>query len=150
MIARLLRWTAIAIAVAASVDPSVTISGRQRPRLAVAIENSFARDLAPAVAARLTRDLAQEFEFVDPSDESAAVIVIIGDRYPPALASVSQRLSTVSLPRSSQLSPNVRILHVGAPRAVPRATAVRIEATVEAVGLRGATTNVIVETGGFE
>ena len=40
----------------------------------------------------------------------------------------------------STISPNVRLLNVDAPNTVPAATAVRIDATIEGTGARGATT----------
>jgi hypothetical protein len=163
MIEQLLRWTAITIAVAAIVDPAVTVAGHVRPRLAIAVEGGSSsldlpyaagrltrRDVARGVVQQLTRDLAAEFELVDGADPSATATVIVGDRYPVDIGS-SAAVSTVSLSTPATLiTPNVRVLNVHAPAAVPPATAIRIEATIEGAGEKGATTTVVVQTGGFE
>jgi hypothetical protein len=154
-----LRWTAIAIAVAAIVDPSVTVSGHVKPRLGVAVENGPSldlpsvgdrysrRDVARGVVEQLTRDLGQTFEF---ADASASAIIVVGDRYPLDIGASSIPISTVSLSTPGGVTPNVRLTSVAAPAAVPQGTAVRIEAALEASGVRGATTTVVIQTGGFE
>jgi hypothetical protein len=160
MIERLLRWTAIAIAVAAIVDPVVTVNGRVRPRLALGVESGASMDLPSSVAKytrrevargvvqQLTRDLSSDFEFVDIGDRSAAAVVVVGDRYPRGVGQIEGPISTVSL--SSPIAPNVRLARIDAPAIVPPATVVRIATTVEATGVRGETTAVVVQAGGVE
>ena len=160
MIERLLRWTAIAIAVAAMVDPVITVNGRVRPRLAVGVEGGASLDLPSSVgeytrreAARrvvqqLMRDLSSDFEFVDLGDRSAAAVVVVGDRYPLGMGQIEGPISTVSL--ASPIAPNVRLARIDAPTTVPPATVVRIATTVEATGVRGETTTVVAQAGGVD
>jgi hypothetical protein len=160
MIERTLRWIAVAIAVAALFDPTVTLSGRSRPRIALvvqtgpsmdlpsAIGTASRRDVARTVVDRLTRDLSSYFAFVDASDPAVAAVAIVGDRYAALSAPDRASISTVSLTVSTV--PNVRLVRLDAPAAVPPATAVRIEATLEGVGVRGATTTLVARTAGVE
>jgi hypothetical protein len=160
MIERCLRWTAIAIAVAAIIDPEVTMNGRVRPRLALGVEGgasldlpssvgtSTRREIARTVVQQLARDLSSDFEFADIGDGSAAAVVVVGDRYPLGAGRLEGPISTISL--SSPIAPNVRLAGIDAPRAVPPATAVRLATTVEATGVRGETTTVVVQAGGVE
>src|SRR5687767_4544114 len=94
MIAGLLRGTAIAIAVAAIVDPPVTITARGRARIALALQNPA---LEPARDAylRLAGMLRPEFDVVAGSDATADAAVVVGSGYPDPAPPDRQRTYTV-------------------------------------------------------
>jgi hypothetical protein len=135
MISTILRWTGIAIATAALVDPSVAISGRSRPRIAIVTDNS---QRAAAIARDLEGRLRTDFEIMNGADSAAVHTIAIGSRYPDV--PTSGTTSTVSLDRPDAAAP--RIAAVDAPRAVPPETAVHI--AVDVVGGRANTTSTLV------
>ena len=51
---------------------------------------------------------------------------------------------------TSDVSPNVRILRLDAPREVPAGTAIRAGIDVEGAGVNGHTSTLIVRVGGLE
>jgi hypothetical protein len=160
MIERVLRWTALAIAVLAFVDPPVPIAGRTRPRISLVVQDgpSMAlpareggesrRTVGARVRQTLRDRLAKDFFVEDGADATADAVVVIGDRYPDDPVGGAARVSTVTL--SSALTPNVRIVDVAAPRGVPAGTAVPLSVALESNGLANTSTTVVVRTGGVE
>jgi hypothetical protein len=166
MIERVLRWAAISVVVAAIIDPAVTVSGRARARVSVIVQtgpsmslpapgsmpdsvNRVSRSVAAGrVYERLAGDLREDFELVSGADAKAAATVVIGDRYPDETLAESANVSTVSL--AGSLTPNVRIVSIDAPRAVPPATTVRIDVDLDATGVRGSTTAIAARAGDAE
>jgi hypothetical protein len=154
----LLRWSAVAIAALAWVDPSLTLSGRVKPRVGLIVQHGASmelpaapgresrRALADVTATRVRALLASDYEVVDGPDPDSEAMIVVGDRYPDESIPGSVRTSTVAV--SSPLFPNVRITEVGAPREVPPATNVRIRVRVEGAGVRGATSVLAVRAGG--
>ena len=92
-----LRLIAFAIAVAALVDPAITLSGAARPRLAVVALRSAAPDDL-RVRDRLVRDLSGAFEVVANVTSDAAAAVLIGDRIPDDSVPHELRVATVTMP----------------------------------------------------
>jgi hypothetical protein len=159
VIERLLRWSAVVIAVLGFVDPAITLADRTRPRVSVMVQSGPSMDLPTAedesrhaaaarVLAALQRDLESQFELVEGSDRTAAAAIVIGDRYPEEPLAVAQPTSTVSV--ATPISPNVRIVDVEVPRAVPSGTAVRLGVEIEAVGVRGLVSSVVARAADAE
>jgi hypothetical protein len=145
MIAGLLRGVAIAIAVAAIVDPPVTTTARGRPRIALALQNPA---LEPARDAhqRLADLLRSEFDVVPGSDATADAAVIVGTGYPDPAPPDRQRTYTVTMaPADGEGSLRIRALR--APRDVPPGTLVHLDVEVEGANVRGATSTLVVRAG---
>ena len=138
----LLRAMAVLIALAALLDPSLTLSARPRPRIAVTVQRSD--DLrSTMVRDRLASDLRGDFDVVAGPDLDAASAIIIGDRYPNRPPDKFQRTSTVTIEAAS----GVRIAGVRAPKAVPRGTRIRVDVDLDAGRAAGATSVVTVSAG---
>jgi hypothetical protein len=143
MIERLLRLTAVAIAVAALLDPPLTVAARQLPRLAIVLQRP-GDPVSLGIRERLTRDLRADFEVAGP-DREAAAAVVIGREYPDRAEAFPPRTSTVTLdadPRGG----TAMIAGVRAPRAVPRGTRIQLEVTL-AASATAATSVVAVAAG---
>jgi hypothetical protein len=145
MIEAALRWSAIAIAVAATIDPAVSLSGRVRPRAAILSEADARAD---RVRDRLATDLRSDFDIVYGTDATVSSAVIVGDRYPDVPLPSGAAVSTVTLAAASP--PNVSIAAVRAPRQTPPNTAIPVEADVEAVGAAGSASTLVVSIAGVE
>ena len=100
MVARLMRAVAVSIAIAAAIDPPVTMTAHGHPRLALDLADAeesiptFAREAYD----RLVQDLRDDFEVVAGRDDGAAAAVFIGSRYPDAPPPEAQRVFTVTTP----------------------------------------------------
>jgi hypothetical protein len=144
----ILRVAAIAIALAALIDPVVAITGATRAHVAVVIDDPQSA-AAARIRERLTRDLNREYDVVPEIASDTDAAVVIGDRYPDVASSFSPTysglVSTVTIP-----TPTVAIAHVAAPREVPPATTIRIEATVDARGAAGQSTDLVARIDGVE
>lgn len=145
MIGRVLRGAAVAIAVAAAVDPPATMSARGRPRVALELT---APDLARARTAhdRLTTLLSADFDVVAGRDAAADAVVVVGAEYPDPPLPERQRAFTVTVTPTDQ-EPSVRVSEVRAPREVQSGTLIRIDLDVDASNAAGATSTLIVRTG---
>ncbi len=143
---RVLRWTAIAIAALALVDPGPTLSGHARPR--VSVTTSGGGEAATTVRRTIRDALNGDFEIVDGLDHSAKAIVVIGDRYPDQTFPEHSNVSTVTLGDGDR--PHVTIRRVVGPRVVPAATTVHLGVDVSAAGRRGATTELTVHASGAQ
>ena len=143
-----LRAVAIAIAVAAAVDPAITISGRTRPRLAVVVQEP-ASALAAQARASIVRDLATSHEVVPQLTSDSAAAIVIGDRYPEDPLPEQLLVATVST-AAAVPAQRVQIVRVEAPREAPLATAIHIDADVDAMGAAGRSTDVTATIGGVE
>jgi len=138
MIRPLLRAIAIAIAIAAAVDPAVSIVAATRPRIALVAQNPESSDVRAARAA-VARDLAADYDLVPQIVSDAAAAIVIGDRYPDEPVADSLRVSTVTIAPPSNA---VRVLRVSAPRDVLPATSIRVRVDVAAHGVSGRATEV--------
>jgi hypothetical protein len=142
-----LRSIALAIAVAALVDPVITLSGSLRPRLAVVALRSTAPDDV-RVRDRLVRDLSSAFEVVASVTSDAAAAVLIGDRIPDDPVPHELRVATVTM--RAEVHPGVRIVRVDAPDETPAATVIHLDVLVEGRGQSGRTSDVIATIAGLE
>jgi len=151
------RLIAIAIAVAGLVDPVLTMSGHSRARIAIVVQDGPTMELpwkegitrrveAEHVRARLTHDLAGDFDIQPRFISDAAAAILIGDRYPES--PFAAKVSTVTV--SSEVSPNVRIVRVDAPRDVPAGTAIHIGVEVEGSGVAGKSSWLSLRVGRLE
>ncbi len=140
-----LRWSAIAIAVAALADPAVSLSGRVRPRVAIA---SAAGTAADRVRDRLASDLRAAFDIVNGVDASAASVIIVGDRYPGSALPPGVPVSTVTL--TAGAAPDVRIAAIRAPKEAPPHTVIPIEVDLEATGATGFSSSLTIAVGGVD
>ena len=136
MTRNLLRLIAVAIAVAAAVDPSISLDAATRPRIAVVVHDGDALD---AVRTRndLARDLGADYDVVPHVVSDVAAAIVIGNRYPIDPVPDSLRVMTVTIPQPSDA---VRIVRVTAPREVPPATRIRVDVELDAHGAVGRTT----------
>jgi hypothetical protein len=126
---RLLRWIAVAIAVAAAIDPPMTVSARVRPVVSIVGD-----------AGSVSRALSREYTIVSGLDTTAAAIVVSGDRYPAVAIPEQARVSTVSVAPA-----DVRVIALTAPRTVPIGTTIHIDA--ELAGRKGITSEVTASIG---
>lgn len=143
MAPRLLRLFAIAIAVAAAIDPAVTSSRAARPVVAVVAADPRA-DAADAgrVAALLGRDHA----VVGAPFPDASAVVVVGDRVP--TAAVRAALPAVApvfavLPDDD--APRLRIVAVDAPARAPLDSRIGVVATIDAEAVRGRAVDVVLQ-----
>ena len=140
-----LRVAAIAIVVAAIVDPAVTLTGATRARIAILAQPSTPD--ADVAAARLARDLGHDYDVVRSVVSDAAAAVFVGDRYPTEAVSDSLIVATVTTPGASA---GARIVRAIAPREVPPATAIHLAADVVGRGVAGQTTQLAARIAGVE
>jgi hypothetical protein len=145
VIAPALRWTAVAIAIAAAIDPSVALTGRGRSRVAIVAPDPTV-DAARATRQALTDLLRPEFDLVAGRDATAEAAIVIGTDYVEWPPSDRQRVFTISLPPTSR-DPNVRVSAVRAPRMAPPGTLVHIEVDVDGANVSGTTSTVSVRSG---
>src|SRR6476619_7491932 len=120
MIGRLLRVAAFAIAIAALIDPPLTLSGRGRSRVTIVTE-APTLDASRSVRQTLADRLRPEFDVVFGADASADAVVVIGSDYPRTPPAERQRAFTVTMPPTDGES-NVRIAAVRPPRDVAKGT----------------------------
>jgi hypothetical protein len=127
------RMTAVAIAIAAVIDPAVPIPRSARPPVRVDVD-----------ASQLIAPLADAGFLVNTGADPAATVVV-GDRIasPPALPSHSWILDT------SPGAPNVQILFARAATTRLPGQALDVEATFEGRGAGGRKTTVVLEDGGI-
>jgi hypothetical protein len=144
MIERLLRLTVVAIAVSALLDPPLMVAARERPRLAITLQQP-GDAVSLGVRDRLTRDLRADFE-VAGSDREAAAAIVIGREYPDRAAAFPLRTSTVTLDADPRQG-TAMIAGVRAPRAVPRGTRIQLEVTLAAQAATASTSVVAVAAG---
>ena len=141
-----LRSIAIAIAIAALIDPAMSVTGASRARLALVVAQPATPE-ADAVRDRLTRDLAASFEIVPAITSDSAAAVVIGDQFPGDVVPDSLVVATVT---TTAASSGVRIHRINAPRDVPPATAIHLDVELEGAGVIGRTTDTTVSIAGLE
>ena len=145
MIASTLRATAVAIAVAAIVDPPLTVNARTRARVAVMTPEA-AGDAARAAHRAVTDALRSDFEVIGGADAAAAAVVVIGTDYPDRPPAEGQRVFSVTLPPAVG-DANVMVDAIRAPREVPPGTLIHLEVDVDGSNVSGATSTLTVRTG---
>jgi hypothetical protein len=145
VIERVLRWTAIAIAVVAAIDPPIALSGRGRSRVAIVTPDP-ASDAARSTRQTLTDNLRPEFDLVAGPDATADAAIVIGTEYVELPPADRQRVFTITLPPAPN-DANVRVSAIRAPRAAPPGTLVHLEVDVDGANVTGATTTLSVRSG---
>jgi hypothetical protein len=148
------RTIVIVMAVLGLIDPGFVASRRKPAPVRLKIiepagldqpdRATTRRQRAGAVAKRLTDALGRSVDFSDRRDPAA--VVLIGGAPPDALPSGAIPVSTVAL--SDAVSPNVRLVRLSEPPAVPLRHAAVIEPEFEAVGMNGKSSAIIVTDGG--
>jgi hypothetical protein len=144
MTGRVLRALAVAIAIAAAIDPPLTISARGRSRIAVF--RDAAMDEARVVADRLIGMLRAHFDVSPGPDVDAEAVVVVGRDYPDAPPPERQRAFTVTLPPTDREA-NVRVEAVRAPSEVPSGTLIHLEIDVDGANAAGTTSTLVVRSG---
>ena len=145
MIALTLRIIAIAIAVAAMIDPVVTVTARGRPRIAI-LDQRPGTAATRVVSDRIRQDLRGDFDVVSGRDDRADAAIVIGDRYPDQPVPDRQRAFTVTL-GSERGEADVRIANVVAPQNAPRGTLIHLDVDVAASRAVGQKSTLIVRAG---
>ena len=145
MIASLLRAIAIAIAVAAFIDPPLTMTARGRSRVALVLQNA-ALGAARDTYERLMDALRSDFDVVRGADTSATATVIVGTTYPDPPPPEAQRVFTVTVPPTDR-EPNVRISALRTPRDVAPGTLVHLSVDVEGTHVAGSASTLLVRAG---
>lgn len=143
MAPRLLRLFAIAIAVAAAIDPAVTSSRAARPVVAVVAADPRA-DAADAgrVAALLGRDHA----VIGAPFPAASAVVVVGARVPTAAVRAALPAEApvfAVLPDDD--APRLRFVAVDAPARAPLESRIDVVATVDAGAVRGRAIDVVLQ-----
>jgi hypothetical protein len=145
MIGRLLRVAAFAIAIAALIDPPLTLSGLGRSRVTIVTE-APTLDASRSVRQTLADRLRPEFDVVFGADASADAVVVIGSDYPRTPPAERQRAFTVTMPPTDGES-NVRIAAVRPPRDVAKGTLIHLEVDIDASNVNGQMTTLTVRAG---
>ena len=131
---RVLRWIAVAVAIAAAVDPAITVSARARPRIAVI------GSLRSGNEADVYVELSRRFQVVPADDPSSEATVVVGDRYPDVAIPETTRVATVTGPGGFG-----GFASFSAPRSVPPGSTIHLEA--EVAGTPGAKTELVATIG---
>lgn len=131
---RALRAVAIAIALAAAVDPAVTTMRPVRPVVSV-VAAEPARD--GALAARVAAELAGAFTVLPAPFADAAAVVVVGERVPPDAVRASLPDSAPVFAVLPDAGAALRIAGLEAPRHVPLASRVEVVALLDATAARG-------------
>ena len=141
MIARMLRWVAIAIAIAGVLDPAIPGTRRERPEVAV-----FAVNPAPdaGLASRVVRELGGSFTVIPGAYAGAAATVVIGDRVPEIVDDLAGPVFAV---RPVRTAPLVELESVDAPTVAPLEARSRVTSAVRVAGARGGVLDVSLRAG---
>ena len=113
---RLLRFVAVAIAIAGAIDPAISISGAARATIAIVALPPEAQ-ATRIVRDRVARELSSLYEVTSGLTSDAAAAVVIGERYPEQAFPDSLPVATVTMP--SPVPTSVRVVRIDAPREVP-------------------------------
>jgi hypothetical protein len=137
---------------------------------------SSRRASAERVRDRLAKNLGGDYDIQPRLTSDAAAVVVIGDRYPDsslapainaetaetaektrsassagsALPSGTPVVSVSTVDVSDEVSPDVRIVRLDAPRDVPAGTAFRVGVDVEGTGVAGASSTLTLRVGDLE
>ena len=144
---RLLRFIALAIAIAGVVDPPISLWGASRARIAVVVQEPSS-SVSDHVRVRLSHELSSSYEVVPEVTSDAAAAVVIGERYPDDPMPGSLLVATVTMPVAA--ASGARIVRVDAPADVPTATLVHLDVELEGAGVAGQSTEVTAVMAGVE
>ena len=144
---RLLRFVAVAIAIAGAIDPAISISGAARATIAIVALPPEAQ-ATRIVRDRVARELSSLYEVTSGLTSDAAAAVVIGERYPEQAFPDSLPVATVTMPPPVPTS--ARVVRIDAPREVPDATAIHLDVEMESSNAEGQTTEVTAVIAGLE
>lgn len=139
----ILRSVAIAIAIAAVIDPAVTINRAAKPLVAVVA----ARVRDSSLAVRVARSLDRQFLVVRAPSSAADASVIVGDELPSNVATLAGRVFAVFADRSG---PVVTLEQTTAPNVAPSLARVPIATVAHVTGARGRMLDVSLRVNGIE
>jgi hypothetical protein len=132
------RASAIAIAIAAAIDPAVTSNRPAKPIVAVvathARDSSFARHVA--------NGLGKQFTVVRAPLATANATVVVGDNVPEPRTGLATPVFAVFSERSG---PTVTIERAVAPATAPLAARVRVNTALRVTGARGRTVDLSLQ-----
>jgi hypothetical protein len=148
---RLLRATAVAMASVAVLDPALSTTRLVPATVAVVVDPYTASSdelhaIAADVEARLRRRLGADILFN--GDAEPAATVLIGERTRSLEIDRSVPTSTVML--ESPAAPNIRVVALDSPAPVPVGWTIDVHATLEARGLSGTASRIVLEQEGIE
>ena len=145
MIRLVLRGIAAAIAIAAAIDPAVTMTARGRGRIAVMVQEPELEGVRSA-RARLDDLLRADFDVVDGADAKADAVVVVGSEYPEPPPPTGQRAFTVSVAPGDR-EPSIRVSALRIPREAAAGSLIHLEVDVEGHNVSNTTSTVVVRTG---
>jgi hypothetical protein len=138
---RVLRILAIAVAVLAAIDPSITSDRTTKPEVAVIAADAH-RD--STLADRVTRELAKTFTMTRAPVSNAEGTVVVGNGLPSTTAEFASPVFAV---RADRHGPTVSLDAVRAPSWAPREARVIVAAIARVTGGRGRTLDVVLRAG---
>jgi len=138
-----LRAVAIAIALVAAADPSITSSRTVRPDVSVTTSGSV-RD--SAFSDRVVKALSKDFTVVRAPIAAAAATVIVGERLPAEAGDLASPSFAVFADRDG---PVVSLDAVRAPAAAPPNSRVPISVAAHITGARGRAIDVVLRANGL-
>ena len=136
IMARLARWTAIAIAIAAVLDPAIPVLGNERPPVRVIGD-------APADVTRVVDAIGRKGFGVD-AGERETLTVLVTDRLPDHPLAPDTWVVDATPP-----PPNVRIARIESSQARLPGQSVEVTVVVGGDGMRGKTTELVLENAGM-
>ena len=141
----LLRGLAIAIALIAAVDPSITSNRTAKPDVAVTV-SAPGSSSDSVFANRVADALSKDFTVIRAPIAAAAATVMIGDRLP---ADPTELASPVFALFSDRSGPAVSLDAVRAPRAAPPNSRIPVSITTRVTGARGRVLDVALRANGL-
>lgn len=126
---RVLRWLAIAIAIAAVVDPSVTSMRTTQPEIALVAADPVGDS---AVVSRIAGELAEQFTVIPAPFAPAAATVVVGTRLPAAVGELQSSVFAVNPVATDELRATIEA--VNAPAHAALAARVPMAVTVHITG----------------
>jgi hypothetical protein len=144
------RWAAIAIAVAAIVDPSVSLPTRARPGLRVLGDSK-------EMMAAVSQDLSDAgFALHEPQDEAATVFIGAAPTWavhPPLPVEFGRASAGQATPvwvlDTTPVAPNVRVIQATGPNLRLPGQAVDVRVVLDARGVAGKTSEIVLEDAGI-
>jgi hypothetical protein len=141
MVAIVLRWLAVVIAIAGVIDPAIPGARRARPEIAVVAVNQGAdADLASRVA----RELGSAFTVVPGAYAGAAATVVVGERIP---AGGEYLAGPVFAVRPARTAATVELEAIDAPGVAPLDARSRVTVAARVAGASGRVLDVSLRAG---
>ena len=123
-------------------------AGRSDDGASAADSSITRRQRAAQTLDELKRQFGREFDLIEGLPDSAAPAIVVGDRYPEAVRRQRDRFDGDVVSPADAERPDCGHRRTGA--ALPPETGVRVSITVEAAGMAGSRSGVVVRAGGAE